>query len=310
MGILQLGVDLLRGKKQLMLKPSPKVMSNQEPVIYNKFGERLRVFYLKDHYWAPYGVDVESQYLVWDRYNYGLETHFYSHLDMLKTDGKPVRKYGLFNESEKIVPDDYKIFEKHKGLAKDFVKIFTWSEKLLDELDNAALFPGLGVWVRNEDDEIYTKKSKLVSMICSKKAITKFHHLRIDTARKLRAAGLADIYGNLDNGPRFDKKESTLEDYRFQVVIENDVSAYYFSEKLLDCLLEMTIPVYIGATKVSEFFNPDGIIEVKPEDYGRIDEIVKKLDVKYYEEHLDAVKDNYRRVQDYLNANDYIYKHL
>lgn len=310
MGILQLGVDLLRGKKQLMIKPSHKVMSNQEPVIYNKFGERLNVFYLKDHYWAPYGIGKESRYLVWDRYNYGLETHFYSHLDMLKTDGHPVRKYGLFNESEKIVPDDYKIFEKHKGLAKEFVKIFTWSEKLLNELDNAVLFPGLGVWVCNEDDEIYAKKSKLVSMICSKKAITKFHHLRIDTARKLRNAGLADIYGNLDNGLRFDKKEITLDDYRFQVVIENDVSAYYFSEKLLDCFLEMTIPVYIGATKVSEFFNPDGIIEVKPEDYGRIDEIVKKLNASYYEEHIDAVKDNYRRVQDYLNGNDYIYKHL
>lgn len=307
MGILQLGVDLLRGKKQLMVKPSHKVMTDKMPDIYNEFAEKLNVFYLKDKYWAPYG---SGRYIFWDRYNYGLKTHFYSHLDILKTDGKPDKKYGLFNESEAIVPKDYLIFDKHKGLNREFCKIFTWSERLLNQLENAAFFPAQGVWVFNENSEIYKQKNKLVSMICSKKASTEFHRLRIDTARKLRNLGLADVFGNLDGGSRFEKKEATLEEYRFQVVIENGVDSYYFSEKILDCFLEMVIPVYVGATKIGEFFNPDGIIQVKPEDYEHIDKIVKKLDARYYDEHIDAIKDNYQRVQEYLNINDYIYKHL
>lgn len=112
MGILQLGVDVLRGKKQLMLKPSSKVMNSQEPIIYNKFGERLKVFYLKDHYWGPYGSDFcGNRFHFWDRYNFGLTTHFYSHQDMLKTDGTPIQKYGMLNESETIVPEDHKLFD-------------------------------------------------------------------------------------------------------------------------------------------------------------------------------------------------------
>lgn len=311
MGILQLGVDVLRGKKQLMIKPSHKVMSYQEPEIYNRFGDKLNVFYLKDHYWGPYGGDSGgSRFLFWDRYNFGLTTHFYSHRDMLKTDGKPLKKYGMFNEAETIVPEDYKIFDRHKGLAKEFVKIFTWSEKLLNELDNAELFAAQCAWVTNEDSKLCDKKSKMVSMICSNKAITEYHHLRIRTARKLKEQGLVDVFGNLDGGQRFEKKEITLDDYRFHVVVENGVSDYYFSEKILDCFVEMTIPVYIGARKIGELFNPDGIIQIKPQDYDRIDEIVKKLDAKYYEEHMEAVKDNFNRVQEYINLNDYIYKRM
>lgn len=301
-------IDILRGKKQLQFCPSPKVMSSSFPEIYNKKGEPLEAVYLQDTYLHPYAW--QGDYLFFDRYNYGLKTHLYTHQQMLKTIGKPTKKYGALIEAESIVPDDYKIFDKHKHLSAEFDKIFTHSSKLLDSLPNAVFFPAGNAWVENNDTEVYNKKTKLVSMICSKKVITDFHKLRVQIARKLKQENLCDLFGNLDGGPRFEKKEDTLLDYRFQVVVENDVLDFYFTEKILDCFLSFTIPVYIGALKIGQFFNLDGIIQIDPKDYDRVDEIVKQLTPEYYIEHLDAVKDNYNRAMKLNDFNAFLYREM
>ena len=121
---------------------------------------------------------------------------------------------------------------------------------------------------------------------------------------------LADVFGNLDGAPRFDKKEMTLAPYYFQVVVENDSIPYYFTEKIIDCFLELTIPVYIGATKIGQFFNADGIIQIKPEEYDQVDEIVKKLSPEFYLERVPAILENYRKAKDFCNTNKYLYDRM
>ncbi len=301
-------IDIIRGKKQLVFKPSRKVLNPQQPLIYNKFGTPLETVYLKDTYMGPYAW--QGDYLFFDRYNYALEKHLYTHTEMLYTEKTAIRKFGALVEAESILPEDYKIFDKHKGLEKEFEKIFTHSDRLLNKLPNAVFFPASGGWVKNSDELLYEKKSKLVSMICSKKNNTKFHQLRISIARNLRDNALADVFGNLDGGSRFDKKEITLAPYYFQVVVENSVEPYYFTEKILDCFLEFTIPVYIGASKIGKIFNADGIIEIKPDEYDKIDTIVKNLTPKFYTEHLEAVKENYYKALEYNNLNKYIYENI
>ena len=87
--------------------------------IYNKQGLPLQTFFLRDVHVAhtPYW---ESKYFIWDRYNFGLDTHFYSHETMLQTMGKPTKRFGFLIESESIVPASYKLFDKYAGLHKDF----------------------------------------------------------------------------------------------------------------------------------------------------------------------------------------------
>ena len=301
-------IDLVRGKKRLMLQPSPKLMTNKQPRLYNQSGQLLETVYLKDIYVGTYLW--QGDYMFFDRFNYGLDKHLYSHLSMLHTDGKPLKKYGIFVESEAIVPQDYMIFDKHPGLEKEFEKIFTWSERLLNKLPNADFFSAAGASVHNDDENLYQKKNKLVSMICSKKNDTAFHALRIKIARTLRDNALADVFGNLDGAPRFDKKEMTLAPYYFQVVVENDSIPYYFTEKIIDCFLELTIPVYIGATKIGQFFNADGIIQIKPEEYDQVDEIVKKLSPEFYLERVPAILENYRKAKDFCNTNKYLYDRM
>ena len=68
----------------------------------------------------------------------------------------------------------------------------------------------------------------------------------------------------------------------------------------------MTIPVYIGATKIGDFFNEDGIIFVKEPTVECVMKTMKQCSEKYYEEHIEAVKDNYQRVQEFLCIEDFL----
>ena len=68
----------------------------------------------------------------------------------------------------------------------------------------------------------------------------------------------------------------------------------------------MLIPIYVGALKIGDYFNTDGIIQVVPEDIKTIIETLSPEE-EYYK-HLEAIEDNYRRVQDYYCFEDWLYK--
>ena len=207
-------------------KPYPNNMcrpTSKYPEVYNKYGEQMEFYFLYDQLMECYSL---SRYFLWDRANYGLDTHFYMHNNMLTTKGKPIRKYGLLVESKAIVPDNYRIFDRYRGLEKEFVSIFTYDEDLLNR-------------------------------------------------------------------------------------IENDISDYFFTERIINCFAAQTIPIYLGARKIQEFFNIDGIICVTEKDLEDVEKILRMCTREYYEEHLEAIKDNYRRAYKYQNVWDTLYlEHL
>ena len=59
--------------------------------------------------------------------------------------------------------------------------------------------------------------------------------------------GSIDIYG-FGRNPMRDKADA-LDDYFFSVIIENSPSDYYWTEKLADCFLGYSMPIYAGARK-------------------------------------------------------------
>ena len=50
---------------------------------------------------------------------------------------------------------------------------------------------------------------------------------------------------------------------QFHIAIENCRSRYYFTEKLLDCFLTDTVPIYWGCRNVGDYFDARGIIQVE-----------------------------------------------
>lgn len=294
-----------------------------EPVaqreLYNVQGERVYTYFLKDDLCVhqPWGLVYgrTPKRVLWDRMHPGLDVHFYTSSDILKTIGTPRKKFAYLLESEEIVPEDYSIFNKYVGIDKEFDLIFTFSDRLLNKFSNARFLPASGVWYGNEysgtkwDEKCYEKKTKNISMIASNKLLCQLHKLRQSVAYELKQRGLADTYGSFDGGSRVTYIDETLRDYRFQVVIENEVSDYYFTEKILNCFASMTIPIYIGAKKIGEFFNIDGIIEVKEQTIEAIINAIKQCTEEYYDERIDSIKDNFYRVKKYLCVEDYLIDH-
>lgn len=288
-----------------------------EPEIYNKFGERLRVFYLQDtlgKYMTSFCIGRQSRYIYWDHANKNLDIHFYSHEQILNTTGTPRKKFALLIESDQILPMDYLIFDRNPGLHKEFNNIFTFSERLLDKYDNALLYIYGTVWYGTLTgggemrENLFEDKTADVSMICSSKQLTGLHSLRRQIAVFLRNNHLADTYGNFDGGQRIAQVAQALTRYRFNVAVENSLMRNYFTEKIMNCFASMTIPIYIGPDNIREYFNADGIIQVSPNvTMMELEKIVRLCSKEFYCERIDAIKDNYRRVQNYLTPDDQIY---
>lgn len=280
------------------------------PKIYNAEGHLLETYFIKNRHsqHAPFGH--EGKYFFWDRYNYGLDTHFYGPEAMPHPLGKPRVKYGMLTESRTIVPKDYEVFHKYRGLEKEFRYIFTYDERILNETENARFYPvAAGIWNRKMQEGLYRKKDRDLSILSSDKTMCELHKFRLELARMCKREKLADTYGRFDGGAYVENVDETLDPYRFSLIIENDVSDYYFSERLTSCFAAQTIPVYLGARRITEFFNGDGVIALQSPDLEEAKRKIRECTRETYEARLPAVLDNYNRVQEYVNMQDYLYEH-
>ena len=159
-------------------------------------------------------------------------------------------------------------------------------------------------WVKEQ--KIFTK-TKNCSMFASGKKITKGHHLRHQIAENFK--NKIDIVGGAANTQKIGNakepwtdKHLFLNNYRFQIVIENDSYETYFTEKLTDCFATGTIPIYWGAPDIENYFNLDGMIILKDE----LD--LSILNEEYYNSKRDAIRDNFERVQKMQGSDDILYQ--
>jgi hypothetical protein len=99
-------------------------------------------------------------------------------------------------------------------------------------------------------------------------------------------------------------KEDGLKDYCFSFALENATYPNMFTEKITDCFMTGTIPIYYGIKNISDYFNPDGIITLT-DDFK-----IEDLSFDLYVSKLDAVRENLRLSMDLLLAEDYICKNF
>lgn len=280
------------------------------PRIYNAEGQLLETYFIKNRHsrHAPFGH--EGKYFFWDRYNYGLDTHFYGPEAMVQPLGRPRVKYGMLTESRTITPKDYEVFRRNRGIEKEFRYIFTYDEQILNEIGNARFYPvAAGIWNSEMQDGRHREKDRDLSILSSDKVMCELHRFRLELAQMCKKEGLADTFGRFDGGGYVSSVDETLNRYRFSLIIENDVSDYYFSERLTSCFAAQTIPVYLGARKIGDFFNTDGMILLKSADLEEARRKIAECTRENYEAMLPAVLDNYDRVQEYVNMQDYLYEH-
>jgi hypothetical protein len=97
-------------------------------------------------------------------------------------------------------------------------------------------------------------KPKHMSVIASNLSYFDGHRRRSDFVRELRDRPDVelDAYGK---GINFiEDKWDALAPYRHSIAIENSSSPDYWTEKLADCFLSWTVPLYFGCTNIAEYF--------------------------------------------------------
>lgn len=160
--------------------------------------------------------------------------------------------------------------------------------------------------------QIY-KKTKLVSVIASDKTFLPGHVRRLNFLNTIKND--IDVFGTCQNAlfggikRQSISKFEGLKDYAFSVAIENlshEVDDYYFSEKIVDCFITGTIPIYYGCPNIGKFFDERGILIFTNERELR--DIIDNLSMELYESKLEYVKKNFEKSLTYNLTNDLMYK--
>jgi len=177
--------------------------------------------------------------------------------------------------------------------------IFTCDKELVELHDKIQFcFAGSTLpWVWKENWDMHHKEQS-ISFISSNKNSTKGHQMRHDLYNKIKEFGdpvergvypkhpAVFVFGSI-TGKLFGKEENChlkggsdkwhnkfkgLERFAYSIVIENDICSSYFTEKLTDCFVTGTIPIYMGAPDIGDYFDTSGMFIV-----NSVDEIIKLL---------------------------------
>jgi hypothetical protein len=198
-------------------------------------------------------------------------------------------------EPECVYRQAYNAIEK---FYKDYDLVFTHSDKLCKLSKNIKCVPTGTTWIPPEDRKIYNK-SKKISTVISKKKYLQGHKLR----HKIASVKGVQVFGN--SVKYHPNKTVFLKDFMFSVAVENSSVKNYFTEKIVDCFLTGTVPVYWGCTNINNFFNKDGIILVN--SAKELSNKIKYMNKEKYNQMLPAIEDNFNRALEYSNMFDWVY---
>jgi hypothetical protein len=160
--------------------------------------------------------------------------------------------YLILYESKSIIPGIYSLVPSYKN---NYKKVFTHDLSLCDGEKIIHIPPFIPSWIESHEQKIY-EKTKLVSMIASKKNGCRGHIFRNTVADSFPYK--EHLYGK-DRKEIYSKTEG-LKDYMFSICVENANYDTYYTEKIIDCFLTGTVPIYWGTKKISDIFDSRGIL--------------------------------------------------
>ena len=197
-----------------------------------------------------------------------------------------------------------------------YTHIFTYDAEVL-KFPNAKKYICATSWIEKDfyENIDISKKQFKISSITGIKDWTIGHRFRLDMFNNQSSFPDNFIWfashnrSNIsDKNPVIDgeisSKKHLFETFQFSLAIENSQQTNYFTEKLLDCLITKTIPIYWGCPNISEYFNTDGWIILDTTDI--FVEKTNILDADYYGKYASVIEENYQKAIGYSN----FYKNL
>lgn len=173
-----------------------------------------------------------------------------------------------------------------KKFNKNFLNQFSHVITCRDDIMHVGLIRTheMLVWQLNQSYEqicniSYPNKSKNISLVCSDKLFLPGHVKRYAFANKLMGH-FKDKIDFLGSGfERIEDKLIALMPYKYSIAIENSALNDYFTEKITECYLTNTYPVYYGAPNIHKYFDERSLTVIDIDDYigsiRKIEEVIE-----------------------------------
>lgn len=199
-----------------------------------------------------------------------------------------------------------RMHKKLRQRAAEFDYILSFDPWVLKRYPNAHKFVYGTTWA----NEPSPTREFSISSVIGTKLITKGHRLRqkfwkksgkitkplkLFFSRQFEEDGIPTPSGSLMLA---DDKTPVFSSY-FHVAIENCRMPDYFTEKIMDCFVTDTIPIYWGCTNIEEYFNPKGMIVCK--SLSALIRACNRVTPELYQEMHEAMLDNRRRAQAFID---------
>jgi hypothetical protein len=185
-------------------------------------------------------------------------------------------------------PEMYNSFYNEQNVIdhhKKFDLILAASERILENCSNAVKFPFGSAWVEPIQDQ---KKNFELSFLAGVKNQLVGHRFRQEILKVQDQITNIPVkfYQSYDG-----KKDDILYPPMFSIIVENTQHKNYFTEKIIDCLLSKTIPLYWGCPNIGEYFDKKGIIT-----FNSLGELIAKCNMltpEVYESKLEIIEKNF-----------------
>lgn len=142
-----------------------------------------------------------------------------------------------------------------------------------------------------------------ISVVLSKKSFLEGHKKRLDFLTKLMEQPIGeyiDVFGGGFN-PILDKWD-VIAPYKYHLVLENDVTPDYWTEKLADAFLGFTYPIYYGCPNINDYFSPESLYVIDIDDVeGTSNKLLELIKLDAYANHVVSIEESRNKVLDDYN---------
>lgn len=141
-------------------------------------------------------------------------------------------------------------------------------------------------FLNNLNSENLEKQDKIVWITSNQKS-SKGHERRMNFLQNIENLPFVELYGRGINP--IDDKWEVLKKAKYAIAYENFKNDYYWTEKLIDCYLSYTMPIYYGCNSIDNFFPKNSFIQLDPKD-KHIHLFLKEVtNSKLWEENMDSI---------------------
>lgn len=160
-----------------------------------------------------------------------------------------------------------------------------------------------GWWLKRTYDMLKNdrvEKTGLMSVVASDKASIPEHRKRFAFINRMigHFKDRLTVFGSI-NGNYCSDKFAALAPFRYSIAIEAASFPDYWTEKIADCYLTETMPLYFGCPNIADYFDRDSFVAIDLDDYaGSIRAIEGAIESDAYERNRDKVVEAKHKILD------------